>query len=99
VTLPTWFSHLLPEGRLRDAVASAAQVNPKREFFLLARTGLDDLPGAMRIRPSAVADGDHERAAEEFDVPTGHDAEKSRCSSSAWLVFSSNSPSGSKDDG
>jgi serine/threonine-protein kinase HipA len=77
VTLPTWFSHLLPEGRLRDAVASAARVNPAREFFLLARIGTDDLPGAMRVRPSAVADSDHEHAAEEFESPVGDGAEES----------------------
>jgi serine/threonine-protein kinase HipA len=47
--LPIWFSHLLPEGRLRDAVASAAGTNRAREFNLLARIGIDDLPGALRI--------------------------------------------------
>ena len=50
--LPHWFSHLLPEGRLRDAVASAAKISPVREFNLIARIGLDDLPGALRIRPA-----------------------------------------------
>ena len=49
VALPHWFSHLLPEGRLRDAVASAAGTNRAREFNLLARIGVDDLPGALRI--------------------------------------------------
>lgn len=51
VALPHWFSHLLPEGRLRDAVASAAGVNRAREFNLLARIGAGDLPGAIRIGP------------------------------------------------
>jgi serine/threonine-protein kinase HipA len=55
VALPNWFSHLLPEGRLRAVVSSAAGVNPKREFFLLRRLGADDLPGALRTRP--VDDG------------------------------------------
>lgn len=77
VTLPTWFSHLLPEGRLRDAVASAARVNPAREFFLLARIGTDDLPGAIRVRQGSIADDGHEHAAEEFDELGGHDAETS----------------------
>jgi serine/threonine-protein kinase HipA len=54
VALPTWFSHLLPEGILRDAVASAAGTNKVREFNLLARIGIDDLPGALRI---GTADG------------------------------------------
>lgn len=52
VALPHWFSHLLPEGRLRDAVAAAAHTNKVREFNLLARIGIDDLPGALRIGPA-----------------------------------------------
>ena len=52
VALPTWFSHLLPEGTLRDAVASAAGTNKAREFNLLARIGADDLPGALRLGTS-----------------------------------------------
>lgn len=50
VSLPPWFSHLLPEGRLREAVARAAHVKPMREFFLLAHVG-EDLPGALRVTP------------------------------------------------
>jgi len=34
VALPRWFSHLLPEGRLRDAVAHAANINKNREATL-----------------------------------------------------------------
>jgi len=52
VALPDWFSHLLPEGRLRRAIAEDAQVNPAREFFLLARVGGDDLPGGLRVLPA-----------------------------------------------
>jgi serine/threonine-protein kinase HipA len=48
VRLPRWFSHLLPEGRLREAIASDAGVNSEREFALLQRIGGDDLPGALR---------------------------------------------------
>lgn len=48
VALPRWFSHLLPEGRLRQAVAEAAHVSPATEFSLLARLGADDLPGAIQ---------------------------------------------------
>ncbi|MEU4034452.1 type II toxin-antitoxin system HipA family toxin [Streptomyces collinus] len=51
VSLPNWFSHLLPEGYIREAVADALHVNAKREFFLLSRLGLDDLPGAIRVVP------------------------------------------------
>lgn len=49
VALPRWFSHLLPEGVLRDAVARAAGVKPNREFQLISRLGRQDLPGAVRI--------------------------------------------------
>src|SRR4051794_13611690 len=49
VALPRWFSHLLPEGRLRTAVARAADVNIKREFELIRRLGDTDLPGAVRL--------------------------------------------------
>lgn len=51
VRLPPWFSHLLPQGRLRGAVAEAAAVSQEREYFLLAHIGGDDLPGALRTRP------------------------------------------------
>ncbi len=57
VALPSWFSHLLPEGRLRTAVAAAAETDRAREFNLLARIGVDDLPGALRIgEPRALRD-------------------------------------------
>lgn len=46
--LPRWFSHLLPEGRLREAVANAANVRSGREFELIRRLGSTDLPGAVR---------------------------------------------------
>ncbi|UTT39443.1 type II toxin-antitoxin system HipA family toxin [Glutamicibacter mishrai] len=46
--LPKWFSHLLPEGRLRVEIAHAANLSPAREFKLLERIGMNDLPGATR---------------------------------------------------
>ncbi|MFG2043371.1 type II toxin-antitoxin system HipA family toxin [Dactylosporangium sp. NPDC048998] len=49
VAIPTWFSHLLPEGYLRSAAAMATKVNLKREFPLLMALGEDDLPGALRV--------------------------------------------------
>lgn len=49
-----FFSNLLPEGPLRDYLATRAGVNPKREFFLLWVLGRD-LPGAITITP---ADGE-----------------------------------------
>ncbi len=51
VALPRWFSHLLPEGRMRQAVASAADVHAAREFELIRRLGTTDLPGATRAVP------------------------------------------------
>lgn len=51
VALPNWFSHLLPEGRLRRAVAEAAHTDSKHEFQLLRRLGTSDLPGAVRVIP------------------------------------------------
>ncbi|MGH3869450.1 MAG: type II toxin-antitoxin system HipA family toxin [Pseudonocardiaceae bacterium] len=56
VALPRWFSHLLPEGRLRSAVALAAAVSSKREFELLRRLGSTDLPGAARAIPAVLED-------------------------------------------
>src|SRR3954465_13384378 len=41
--VPTFFSNLLPEGRLREYVAELAGVSEKREFYLLWLLG-EDLP-------------------------------------------------------
>lgn len=49
--LPPWFSNLLPEGRLREWIASAGSISVKREMELLAQVG-HDLPGAVRVLPS-----------------------------------------------
>jgi serine/threonine-protein kinase HipA len=48
--VPPFFSNLLPEGHLRDYLAKLADVNPEREFFLLATLGAD-LPGALVVEP------------------------------------------------
>jgi serine/threonine-protein kinase HipA len=48
--LPAFFSNLLPEGHLREYLASQAAVQSHREFFLLAALGAD-LPGALTITP------------------------------------------------
>jgi serine/threonine-protein kinase HipA len=48
--VPVFFSNLLPEGHLRDYLAKRADVNPEREFFLLAALGAD-LPGAVVVAP------------------------------------------------
>jgi serine/threonine-protein kinase HipA len=68
--VPPFFSNLLPEGHLREYLAKLADVNPEREFFLLAALGAD-LPGALVITPfeDAVAedDGRHEGDAHRDD--------------------------------
>ena len=51
--LPPFFSNLLPEGPLREYLAGRAEINPKREFFLLWLLG-QELPGAVTV---ASADG------------------------------------------
>src|SRR5215469_1286362 len=48
--LPVFFSNLLPEGHLREYLATRAGVKQNREFFLLAVLGAD-LPGALNIAP------------------------------------------------
>lgn len=70
VALPRWFSHLLPEGRLRDAVARAANVNKSREFELIRRLGSTDLPGAVRVIEAARSIP----AAPGFPAPADEDA-------------------------
>lgn len=55
--LPTWFGHLLPEGRMRDLVEYSLNLRPddgnrlEREIELFHSIG-DDLPGAVRLLPS-----------------------------------------------
>lgn len=46
--LPPWFSNLLPEGQLREWIASARGVPISREMELLAEVGRD-LPGAVQV--------------------------------------------------
>ena len=47
---PPFFSNLLPEGPLREYLARAAGIDPRREFPLLAALG-QDLPGAVTVVP------------------------------------------------
>ncbi|WP_245783453.1 type II toxin-antitoxin system HipA family toxin [Amycolatopsis sacchari] len=55
--LPSWFSNLLPEERLRRWIAAQRGVPLDREVDLLAEVG-HDLPGAVEVRP----EGDPEAA-------------------------------------
>jgi serine/threonine-protein kinase HipA len=57
--VPVFFSNLLPEGHLRDYLAKRADVNPEREFFLLAVLGAD-LPGALVVAPLQGDEGPSE---------------------------------------
>ncbi|QLQ37492.1 type II toxin-antitoxin system HipA family toxin [Micromonospora robiginosa] len=49
--LPPWFSNLLPEGPLRQWIATDRGVSLDREMELLAQVG-HDLPGAVQVLPT-----------------------------------------------
>jgi serine/threonine-protein kinase HipA len=49
--VPIWFSHLLPQARLRRAIAQRLGVDVDDEFDLLEFLG-EDLPGAVVLLPS-----------------------------------------------
>jgi serine/threonine-protein kinase HipA len=70
--VPPFFSYLLPEGHLREYLAKLADVNPEREFFLLAVLGAD-LPGALVIEPlegdAKDDDARHDDADHDDDRP------------------------------
>ena len=74
--VPPFFSNLLPEGHLREYLAKLANVNPEREFFLLAVLGAD-LPGALVIAPlegDAKDDGHHDGRDADRDDDRPHKA-------------------------
>ncbi len=49
--LHPFFSNLLPEGHLREYLATKNKINPEREFALIEALG-KDLPGGIYIQPS-----------------------------------------------
>lgn len=53
--LPRWFSNLLPEGPLREWIATDRGVALDREMELLAQVG-HDLPGAVQVVPATGPD-------------------------------------------
>ncbi|RBQ14096.1 type II toxin-antitoxin system HipA family toxin [Spongiactinospora rosea] len=59
--LPPWFSNLLPEGVLREWIATDRGVSAEREMELLIQVG-HDLPGAVRVLPCT----DDEDSAEPY---------------------------------
>lgn len=73
IALPHWFSHLLPEGRLRRAVAATAHSHEVNEFDLLKLLGPSDLPGATRVVPAdprgeyVLPDSGHDETADRDD--------------------------------
>src|SRR5580658_7446314 len=75
--VPPFFSNLLPEAHLREYLAKLADVNPEREFFLLAVLGAD-LPGALVIEPlegdAKEDDAHHDNADAVHDDDRPHDA-------------------------
>lgn len=77
--VPPFFSNLLPEGHLREYLAKRADVNPEREFFLLAVLGAD-LPGALVITPMEAgeprADAQHDDDDKQQDDDHGHGGEQ-----------------------
>ena len=66
--VPPFFANVLAEGKLRSYLAKLADVNPDREFFLLAALGAD-LPGALVVSPLEGNDqqGGAHGTAEEHD--------------------------------
>lgn len=52
-SIPRWFSHLLPEGQLRQVIARAAGIHAASEMSLAQILGADDLPGATRFVPAS----------------------------------------------
>lgn len=53
VSLPPWFSNLLPEGRLREWIAQDKGVSGNQELDLLLKVG-HDLPGAVRVAEAEI---------------------------------------------
>lgn len=73
-SVPPFFANLLPEGSMRDYLAKRAEVNPKRDFFLLWILGRD-LPGAISIQPTDDEDWPTEAATEIPSVNQGEGKE------------------------
>jgi serine/threonine-protein kinase HipA len=77
--VPAFFSNLLPEGYLREYLAERANVNPEREFFLLAVLGAD-LPGALVVAPvegqAQPPEAHHDQNEEQHEDGHGHGGEE-----------------------
>jgi len=77
--VPAFFSNLLPEGHLREYLAERANVNPEREFLLLAVLGAD-LPGALVVAPlegqAQPPEAHHDQNEEQHEDGHGHGGEE-----------------------
>ncbi len=73
-----FFSNMLPEGHLREYLATKLGINEEREFYLLAALG-SDLPGAVIITPSNI---------DKSSAHRSPDVEEERKESSEILKFS-----------
>jgi serine/threonine-protein kinase HipA len=62
--VPTFFANMLPEGAMRDYLASRAGVKSTREFFLLWVLGAD-LPGATTVRPAGGEEWPRDASSDE----------------------------------
>lgn len=65
-----FFANLLPEGYMREYLASHAKVNPDREFYLLQVLGRD-LPGAVSVGPMSFLPQEHVAAQKTEVEPEG----------------------------
>jgi serine/threonine-protein kinase HipA len=65
-----FFSNLLPEGALREYLASRLSINQDREFYLLAALGAD-LPGAVIVKPAGAGAKSISSENKELEGPEG----------------------------
>jgi serine/threonine-protein kinase HipA len=68
--LPPWFSNLLPEGKLRQWIASDSRVDVTKELDLIVRVG-HDLPGAVRIADAEMDQTDISLNRREIEANVG----------------------------
>jgi serine/threonine-protein kinase HipA len=70
----SFFSNLLPEGRLRDYLAHKSGVKPQREFNLLAALG-EDLPGGVVVLPESEQMAPDLGHGQDVSLPTYQEGE------------------------
>ena len=75
--LPPFFSNLLPEGHLRTYLAEKADVNPEREFFLMAVLGAD-VAGAVTVKPLDSNGNETDEQQQQQPDDEHHDGDKQK---------------------